>query len=411
MSIRCDQMKTTNNAVPFAELASASLMIDGIYAGGRKGNAGDDPLGRLIKVSNSGGFRYRGKIDALELVVLVTSHSDPDWPDGLDRETGVFTYYGDNKQPGRALHDTPRRGNQLLARVFEAAHAGAGGRARVPPIFLFASTGIWRDVVFLGLAVPGTTDLSATEDLVAVWKTAGDRRFQNYRAQFTVLDVGVVERDWIDTLVSGQPDATLAPPAWRDWVEKGKLTPLVSSRPIEHRKRSEQLPTDLNELGMVAAIHAHFADDAHGFEHCAAALVRMALPGVAMLDVTRPSRDGGRDALGKIKIGEGPGAILVDFALEAKCYGLENSVGVKSTARLISRLRHRQFGILVTTSWLNEQAYQELKEDQHPVMVIAAVDIAAILKRHAISDAAKVKQWLFASFPSSPEVNQAGDSS
>lgn len=389
----------SQTAIAFDDLATASLMIDGIYAGGRQGNAGDDPLGRLIKVSNSGGFRYRGKVDALELVVMVTSHADPDWPDGLDRETGVFTYYGDNKKPGRALHDTPRRGNQLLARVFEDAHAGAAGRARVPPIFLFASTGVWRDVEFLGLAVPGTTDLSATEDLVAVWKTAGERRFQNYRAQFTVLDAGVIERAWIDSIIFGQPDASLAPAAWVDWVEKGKLTPLVSSRSIEHRKRSEQLPADPNERAMVAAIHLHFADDAHGFEHCAAALVRMALPGVAMLDVTRPSRDGGRDALGKIKIGEGPGAILVDFALEAKCYGLENSVGVKATARLISRLRHRQFGILVTTSWLNEQAYQELKEDQHPVMVIAAVDIAAILKRHDISDAAKVTQWLTASFP------------
>lgn len=382
----------------FLDLARASLLVDAVYEGGRQGNAGDDPLGRLLKVSNSGGFRYRGNIDDLELVVLVTTQSDPDWPDGLDRETGVFTYYGDNKKPGRALHDTPRRGNLLLARVFEDAHAGVVGRARVPPIFLFASTGVWRDIEFLGLAVPGTTDLSATEDLVAVWKTAGDRRFQNYRAQFTVLDAGVIERAWIDSLVARQPDMNLAPPAWRAWVEKGQLIPLVSSRPIEHRKRSEQLPTDKNERDMIAAIHAHFANDAHGFEHCAAALVRMALPGVAMLDVTRPSRDGGRDALGKIKIGEGPGAILVDFALEAKCYGPENSVGVKATARLISRLRHRQFGILVTTSWLNEQAYQEIKEDQHPVMVIAAVDIAAILKRHAVSDVGKVKAWLQASF-------------
>lgn len=374
-------------------------MIDRVYPGGRQGNAGDDPLGRLIKVSNSGGFRYRGKIDDLELVALVTSHADPDWPDGLDRETGVFTYYGDNKKPGRALHETPRRGNLLLARVFEDAHSDASGRARVPPIFLFATTGVWRDVEFLGLAVPGTTDLSATEDLVAVWKTAENRRFQNYRAQFTVLDVGVIEREWIDSLIAGRPNAALAPRAWREWVESGKLTPLVSSRPIEHRKRSEQTPTDKNEKEMVAAIHAHFADDAHGFEHCAAALVRMSLPNVAMLDVTRPSRDGGRDAVGKIKIGEGPGAILVDFALEAKCYGPENSVGVKATARLISRLRHRQFGILVTTSWLNEQAYQELKEDQHPVMVIAAVDITAILKRHDISNVARVKQWLKALYP------------
>ena len=71
--------------------------------------------------------------------------------------------------------------------------------------------------------------------------------------------------------------------------------------------------------------------------------------------------------------------ISLDFALEAKCYAPENGVGVKELARLISRLRHRQFGILVTTSFLGHQAYQELRSDRHPVVVIAGADIAAIL--------------------------------
>jgi Restriction endonuclease len=67
---------------------------------------------------------------------------------------------------------------------------------------------------------------------------------------------------------------------------------------------------------------------------------------------------------------------VIDFALEAKCKPIDSGVGVKELARLISRLRHRQFGLLVTTSFLAEQAYKELRDDQHPVMVIAAVNIA-----------------------------------
>jgi hypothetical protein len=51
----------------------------------------------------------------------------------------------------------------------------------------------------------------------------------------------------------------------------------------------------------------------------------------------------------------------LDFALEAKCYAPENGVGVKELSRLVSRLRHRQFGILVTASFLGHQAYQELE--------------------------------------------------
>ena len=39
---------------------------------------------------------------------------DPDWPDFIDVYTGIFIYFGDNKKPGFALHDTHRRGNKLL---------------------------------------------------------------------------------------------------------------------------------------------------------------------------------------------------------------------------------------------------------------------------------------------------------
>ncbi len=48
---------------------------------------------------------------------------------------------------------------------------------------------------------------------------------------------------------------------------------------------------------------------------------------------------------------------------------------------LISRLRARQFGVLVTTSQLAEQAYQEIREDGHPIVVIAGGDIVEVLSR------------------------------
>jgi len=395
----------------FGKLPEAPLMVDAIYRGGRAGNAGDDPLGPLMKVSNSGGFRYRGRLEALELVVLATGLTDPDWPDSLDRETGVFTWYGDNKRPGRAIHETPRKGNLLLARIFEDAHGGSEGRARVPPVFLFASSGEWRDVEFLGLAVPGTGDLQATEDLVAVWKVAEGRRFQNYRARFTVLDAGEISRDWIEALIAGEQALNLAPKAWGDWVTAGRIRPLLGVRSLEYRTRAEQQPSDQQGRAIIAAIHGYFADRPHAFEHCAAALARLMLPDVANLDVTRPSRDGGRDAIGKLRLGSGPGAIVVDFALEAKCYGPNNSVGVRELSRLISRLRHRQFGVLVTTSWLDTQAYREIKEDQHPIIIIAAADIVALLKAHGRSDAAAVDAWLSSEFPiepPSPSVLDAG---
>lgn len=109
-------------------------------------------------------------------------------------------------------------------------------------------------------------------------------------------------------------------------------------------------------------------------------------PSVTSLDLTRPWRDGGRDALGVCGIGTPPSAIGVEFALEAKCKApsTPNSSGVRETARLIARIRHRQFGVFVTTSCIGSQAYQELVEDAQPVIVMAGVDIVRVLKEHGL---------------------------
>lgn len=278
--------------------------------------------------------------------------------------------------------------------IFAVVHSGDIGRKSVPPILVFANTGGWRDVMFLGLAVPGTSEQQVAEDLVAIWRTAKGMRFQNYRARFTILDAPVIKRAWIEDVIAGEAHTSRAPEAWQDWIQRGKYRPLKSTRSIEYRTKIEQVPRNSDEKRVIGAVHQFFAYRPHDFERCAAVIARLMLPDIAELDLTRPSRDGGRDAIGKLRLGRGPGSILVDFALEAKCYALENSVGVREMSRLISRLRHRQFGILVTTSYVDLQAYREIKEDQHPIIVIAASDIVGLLRATGHADVEAVKLWL-----------------
>ncbi|MGX9425255.1 MULTISPECIES: hypothetical protein [Bradyrhizobium] len=180
------------------EIVRSPLIVDAVYQGDRKASAADDPLPRLLDVSNQGGFRYRGSLDNPSLVALKTSLDDPDWPDAIDRESGTFIYFGDNKRPGLGLHETRRFGNELLRRFFERLHAGASGRRSIPTIFVFSGTGEWRDVRFLGLAIPGGPDIENFDDLVAVWRSSEGLRFQNYRARFTILDAAEIPRFWID---------------------------------------------------------------------------------------------------------------------------------------------------------------------------------------------------------------------
>ena len=84
----------------------------------------------------------------------------------------------------------------------------------------------------------------------------------------------------------------------------------------------------------------------------------------------------------------------MEFALEAKAFSANNGVGVKETSRLISRLRHRQVGVLITTSYLANQAYKELRADNHPVIIISGGDICQILKRRGLSSRALILDWV-----------------
>ncbi|MBN8428769.1 MAG: hypothetical protein J0L65_15005 [Xanthomonadales bacterium] len=95
-------------------MKQVDLIVDAVYAGFKTERGGiADPLVPLVGVSRQGGFRYRGSKDRPSLLVLTSNLGEPEWPDQLDETTGTFVYYGDNRQPGQLLHDTPRFGNQL----------------------------------------------------------------------------------------------------------------------------------------------------------------------------------------------------------------------------------------------------------------------------------------------------------
>lgn len=386
----------------FDKLASADLVIDAEYEGGVAGTAADDPLQRLLPVGNQGGFRYKGSVARrdVRLVVLYTSGENPDWPDSLDEKTGLFTYYGDNRSPGGLLHETPRSGNMILRDTFAATHTDKNARRRVPPFLLFAKAGPkGRNVVFRGLLAPGAATMAADDDLQAIWRSTGGQRFQNYRATFTVLNTPVVDRAWIDQVLGGEPLADACPAAWAEWVRGRAYDALIAPATQVIRSRADQLPTDATGQQILATIHQHFAGRWSDFEACAVELWRMMAPNTGITAVTRATRDFGRDAIGIYQLGPPADRIALDFVLEAKCYGLDNSVGVKETSRLISRIRHRMFGVLVTTSYVHDQAYSEVREDQHPIVIICGRDIVDALRRKGYSAPADVAAWLSSGYP------------
>lgn len=391
-------------SVKFENLKGQNLIVDEIYEGGRAGNTGDDPISKLFpKLGNMSGFRKVKREDnknKLAYVVLYTSMSELEWPDYLDVETGVFRYYGDNRKAGNELTKTKQGGNKLLEEVFSILNTGESLND-IPPFFVFKKTGNGRDVQFLGLAAPGNPSISPDKDLVAFWRTIGNNRFQNYEAYFTILDTKnyPITQAWLEALLHNHDESlNLAPPVWRQFVEKGRngIKALKAPRIFKVPNKYEQLQCNEDGKLCLTAIREFYSNNPTGFEACAVRIVEMMDNHFENFSLTRPWRDGGRDAIGYYCISTGNLVnfpLKIDCALEAKCYSESNSVGVKNMSRLISRIRYRQFGVLVTTSYVHAQAYKEIVDDGHPILILTASDIAYILARNMI-DSSKIMNWL-----------------
>ena len=382
--------------VPFDDLAGADLVVDVRYEAGPWHNMASDPLARLLPVGNQGGFRYCGSAPSPKLVVLFSNGTKPEWPDEVDQATGTVTYYGDNRHAGRQLHDTPRKGNGILFEAFSHMRDSSEARAQFPVFLLFESVGRSRDVQFRGLVVPGSPLLHADEEINAVWRSEKGQRFQNYRAKFTVLDVSRISRAWISDVLAGNAVSPNAPAVWLQWVKRFRYTPLTAPAIAPGRTKDEQLPAanDPDGWSLLDSVYQAFVPDPYRFERIAVAIAQLAVPLPMAMEVTRPVADGGRDALGTMSVGPGMDPVKIHVALEAKCYAPgKTSAGVKDMSRLTSRLRYRDLGFFVTTSYVGKHAYDEIRSDLHPVVVLSGGDIVRELRRTGVYSAGDFSNW------------------
>lgn len=392
------------NKVPFASLRTADLIVDTVYEGGNAGNISDEVLSKLTSVGNSQGFRKRCIEDDngirttdLAYVCIYSTGEEIEWCDTMDRTLGRFTYYGDNRIAGNPITQTKAGGNSFLQTIFSQLSVGL--RKSIPPVFVFQKY-CGRDVIFLGLAVPGDQRMNPQDALIALWAQNKDGRYQNYRAHFTILDIPKIDYRWLEDLRRGAGfQSQYAPHVWKKWINTGEYTPLITEKnPIQYRKANEQIPPiGSNEHNMLEALINYFSNP-YDFEACACKIAQIMDANIINIETTRHTRDGGRDAIGKYRVGPPSAGIELEFALEAKRYKINNSVGVKETSRLISRIKHRQFGIFVTTSYVADQAYKEIVEDEHPIIIISGKDIIDILMRAGINDVNLLNDWLTTNF-------------
>ena len=390
------------------------LYIDAIYKSDpSKKDMSAEVLSKLLGVKNQGGFRYLGKTETPNLVILFTSGEDIYWRDELDSSVGLLLYYGDNKTPGTDLHKTKLHGNEILRYVFELASSNdVDKRKRIPPILVFKKT-TGRNVKFLGLAVPGIKGKPNKDWLTAVWgcNKNGDR-FQHYKAYFTILNTSTgsdyqsgfgINLAWINDIEVGNAFNSIhAPIEWKKYILKENYSVLVSKKEKFIKTKEEQLPDDNNKMEMLKCLQQYFYDKDRGysFENFAADLTKYMDSSVVDINVTRPYKDGGLDAEGRYRIFQNvENTVYVEFYLQAKCYKPTNAVVVSDTARLISRIKNRQFGIMFTTSYVATQAYEEILKDGHPIVIINGKNIIEyIFNELEIRTVLDLEKWLLSNY-------------
>ena len=224
-----------------------------------------------------------------------------------------------------------------------------------------------------------------------------------------MLNIPVVERSWLQQLgPENSVNLASAPIAWQNWVTTGRAQALASESTTSIRSVDQQRPDSSVKSDILRVVFEYFEQAPVAFEAFAARVFQMHDPRVIIDTITRSSVDGGRDAVGRYLLGLADDPVYAEFSLEAKCYqpGLDgapiNTVGVREVSRLISRIRHRQFGVLVTTSVVARQAYEEVREDRHPIIFLSGKDIAEILITNGFSAPAAVRTLLDTEFSLSP---------
>jgi hypothetical protein len=83
---------------------------------------------------------------------------------------------------------------------------------------------------------------------------------------------------------------------------------------------------------------------------------------------------------------------------QCKCAS-DSPGGRAGTAPLISRLRHRQFGTLLTASVVGKQTDEEIHQERHPVVILYGRDLAVILMEQGLNSAERVWAWLEGEIP------------
>lgn len=213
-------------AVGFDELETADLISGAIYESGQGHGLTHEALSKLLKVGNSGGFRWKGNKDESPFVVLTSTGNETNWPDSVSGR--ALKYFGDQRGKSKPELLQTRGGNKILAKNFPLAYGTKAERARTQ-VFLFFSRVRRRNWRFEGVALPGAKGLGLDEALKVVQgkNTETGLEFENFLATFTLVRPQLIGREEFANWSHRRSQVISGPSEWELWVDNPGWWPSV----------------------------------------------------------------------------------------------------------------------------------------------------------------------------------------
>ena len=191
-------------------VSQEDLVTGKLYPWTPSGYAGE-PITRLLPVSNTRGIRVATRSDgSIALVVLYDTAEQSEWPNSFDENTGIMTYYGDNRDLDKPFDSKP--GNVRLQEAFGILHDGLLNRVWIPLFLVFQKSTVQSGVIFAGKFIPGGPNIQPGKDLTVTENPS------NLCVKLTKLDADVVSREFLNAFMAS-PTTKYAPASYKNWTE------------------------------------------------------------------------------------------------------------------------------------------------------------------------------------------------
>jgi|TARA_B110000211_G_scaffold219152_1_gene264687 hypothetical protein len=308
---------------------------------------------------------------------------DTPWKDTFDVNNGHIHYFGDNKNPNLAGHET--KGNKVLISALQS-HSSVKSEVRniaIPLIFYRSVTINNKKKGFIEFNGFG---IIRGAQLVTQYCQKTKRSFSNYQYDFVIFSMAdegeIFDWDWISARrnsgLSLAETNRLAPKSWQRWLSHGEGVLDGCRRRVSRLytlPSKAQQPTQGSEGALLLKqIYNFYYLKRSNFEALAALVTEKIIRdnggNYATGWVTDAGRDGGADFYGRLDIGNGFGKAKIILLGQAKCEKLGTPTGGNHIARTVARLKRGWIGAYVTTSYFSPDVQQEVIEDAYPLLLV-----------------------------------------